>query len=101
MHRELPVNLRDFAAWELVMSVVRPAGARRTGYGRQRTNRDSSRHAQGLPAFRALAKRTQGPLADSSSIVDGSLGIGSGAWGFPRIQGPALGVRQTQADGGS
>ena len=53
------------------------------------------------PAFRGLAKRTQGPLADSRLTLGGSCGSCSGAWGFPRVQGPAPGVQQAQADGGS
>jgi hypothetical protein len=35
-----------------------------------------------MPAFRALAKRAQVPLADSRSVVRGSGGSGSGAWVF-------------------
>jgi hypothetical protein len=57
-------------------------------------------HAEGLPAFRTLAKWTQGPLADSRGVVGGSRGSGSAARGFPRVQGPAAGVRQAPADGG-
>jgi hypothetical protein len=32
---ELPVSLHDFAGWYLVMSVLRPGGSRRIGYGLQ------------------------------------------------------------------
>ena len=40
-------------------------------------------------------------IADPGGIVGGSRGSGSAARGFPHVQGPATGVRQAQADGGS
>ena len=46
-------------------------------------------------------RKGQGPLADPGGVVGSSGGSGSGARGFPRLQGPATGVRQAQADGGS
>src|ERR1017187_7746233 len=54
--------------------------------------RGSGRHAEGLPALRALAEFTPGPLADSSGIVGFRRGSSSGAWCIPNRQGFAPGV---------
>src|ERR1035441_3783161 len=82
------------------MSVLCPAEAGRTMDDHQDAARGSGRHAEGLPALRALAEFTPGPLADSSGIVGFRRGSSSGAWCIPNRQGFAPGVRQAQADGG-
>src|ERR1017187_4650884 len=63
--REFSVSLHDSAPPQLVTSVLCPAEAGRAMDDHQDAARGSGRHAEGLPALRALAEFTPGPLARS------------------------------------
>src|SRR5208282_2408655 len=75
--------------------------AHQHGNDGQGVTRYSQQHAEGLPAFRALAERAHRPLTDSEGLVGRRGGIGSAARSFSHGEGFAFGVWQVEAVGGS